>query len=131
MAAHPKISTWAMGGHSLGGVVAADFAASHADAVQGVVFWASYPRDARLIGTNVQVLSISGSLDGLATPPKIDASRANLPADARFEVIAGGNHAQFGAYGNQRGDNPAKISADDQAAQTAALTAAFLASLAP
>jgi len=41
-----------------------------------------------------------------------------LPADTVFVPIQGGNHTQFGYYGNgtelQKGDNPADISRDAQ-----------------
>ena len=33
-------------------------------------------------------------------------------------IIKGGNHAQFGYYGNQSGDGIAKISADNQQKQS-------------
>ena len=58
------------------------------------------------------VLSVSGSDDGLSTPAKIDASRADLPADTRFVEIEGANHASFGDYGPQPGDGTASI--DDE-----------------
>ena len=40
--------------------------------------------------------------------------------------IEGGNHAQFGNYGPQKGDPPAAISAQEQQAQTVAAIEAFL-----
>ena len=40
--------------------------------------------------------------------------------------IEGGNHAQFGNYGPQKGDLPATISAQDQQAQTVEAIANFL-----
>ena len=58
--------------------------------------------------------SVSGSRDGLATPAKIAASRADLPADAGFTVVDGASHAQFGSYGAQPGDGIPTIS-DEQA----------------
>jgi hypothetical protein len=55
-----------------------------------------------------------------------DASRALLPADTTWVVIEGGNHAQFGDYGSQPGDNPATISAADQQTQVVMATVVFL-----
>ncbi|MCU1420467.1 MAG: hypothetical protein JWN36_118, partial [Microbacteriaceae bacterium] len=55
------------------------------------------------------VLSISGSRDGLSTPQKIADARPLLPDSARFVVIRGADHASFGDYGAQPGDNPATI----------------------
>ncbi|MEI2827842.1 MAG: alpha/beta hydrolase [Dermatophilaceae bacterium] len=53
-AAFPEIKRWAIGGHSLGGSMAATFAAQHPAQVQGLVFWASYPADG-VAGSAVKV----------------------------------------------------------------------------
>lgn len=128
IAQYPAIQYWAIGGHSLGGVAAASYAAKH-PAIAGIVFWASYPADAALKDMHIKVLSIYGSNDGLSTVDKIDASRALLPADSMFVEILGGNHGQFGSYGPQAGDNTASISPEGQWAQIADATSIFLASL--
>ena len=128
--AYPQISTWAVGGHSLGGVMAAEFAANHPESVNGLILWASYPADSNdLSQSSLAVLSISASQDGLTTPDKIDHSRALLPANTRWAVIQGANHAQFGAYGDQQGDGVALISAIEQRNQIVKLTGEFLATL--
>jgi pimeloyl-ACP methyl ester carboxylesterase len=128
--AHPEIKHWAVGGHSLGGSMAATFVHSHADAVEGLVFWASYPAGSDdLSKSNLKVLSISGTLDGLSTPAKIEASHKLLPAHSTWVPIQGGDHAGFGWYGPQAGDNPANISREDQQAQIVRATVDFLASL--
>ncbi|WP_084127063.1 alpha/beta hydrolase [Demequina sp. NBRC 110054] len=120
---------WAVGGHSLGGTVAALEAESAAEAPAGLLFFASYPAD-DMSGFAGTVLSISGSEDGLATPDKIEASAEDLPADTTFTVIEGGSHAQFGAYGLQPGDGTATISDDEAREQISDATVAFLDSLA-
>jgi predicted alpha/beta-hydrolase family hydrolase len=128
--AHPEIRQWAVGGHSLGGAMAANFAYAHPEAVQGLVLWAAYPAgNNSLAGRQLSVVSISATNDGLATPEKIAASRQLLPADARFVAIAGGNHAGFGWYGPQGGDGQAVISRAEQQAQVIAATVELLASL--
>lgn len=130
MAAYPDIEHWAVGGHSLGGAMAANFASSHSDTVQGLVLWAAYPAPSDdLSRYNVRVISVSASLDGLATPDKIAASSPRLPPDTLWISIEGGNHAQFGWYGEQRGDNPAAISREEQQAQIIRATTALLESL--
>ncbi|HQV70258.1 MAG TPA: alpha/beta hydrolase [Thermoflexales bacterium] len=128
-AAFPEIKRWAIGGHSLGGSMAATFVAQHQAQMQGLVFWASYPADGALANSAVKVVSVSASRDGLATPDKIQASRANLPPGTTWVVIEGGDHAQFGWYGDQAGDNPAQISRADQQAQTVKATVDLLKSL--
>jgi pimeloyl-ACP methyl ester carboxylesterase len=124
---YPSTPAWAVGGHSLGGAMAARFAYTHPDAVDGLVLWAAYPASTDdLSGLEIAVTSIYGTLDGLATGSKIDASRPLLPAGTRWVPIEGGNHAQFGDYGAQSGDNPPSIAAGDQQAQAAQATLALL-----
>ncbi|MDE0546633.1 alpha/beta hydrolase [Microbacterium sp. C7(2022)] len=130
------VNGWVIGGHSLGGTVAAIQAdgadgnggGSDTDAAPavGLLFFASYPAGDISDTLVVPVESISGSRDGLATPEKIDASRADLPADTNFTVIEGGSHAQFGDYGPQVGDNEPEISDDDARGQISAASVAFV-----
>lgn len=126
IADHPEVEHWAVGGHSLGGVAASSYASSHAESVDGVVLWASYPADDSLRSSGMNVVSIYGTLDGLATLDKIDASRELLPEDAEYIAIPGGNHSQFGAYGFRDGDSPASITAEEQWNLVAEATANFL-----
>jgi len=127
IAAHPEIKFWVVGGHSLGGSMAANFVHAHPTQVQGLILWASYPAASDdLSQSKLKVLSISGTLDGLSTPAKIKASHSLLPMDTVWVPIAGGDHAQFGWYGPQAGDNPASISREEQQRQIVQATAAFL-----
>ena len=132
IAAHPEIEHWVVGGHSLGGAMAGAFASQHPDAVDGVVFWAAYPpgSDSLADQPELAVASIYGTNDGLATVDKVMASVPLLPASAQLVPIEGGNHAQFGWYGDQPGDKPATIDRADQQAQVVAATAAILAAVA-
>ena len=53
VAAFPEVSHWAVGGHSLGGAMAATFVHDQPDAVDGLVFWAAYPAGNKsLAGSN-------------------------------------------------------------------------------
>ncbi len=125
--AHPEITSWAIGGHSLGGAMGAKYAFDNPDAVEGLALWAAYPAgNNSLAGRNLQVASISASNDGLATPDKIQASVPLLPAATQWLEIQGGNHAGFGYYGPQGGDGQATITRDDQQAQTVAATAKMM-----
>jgi predicted esterase len=123
---YPEVGHWAVGGHSLGGVAASSYGSKHADFIDGIVLWASYPADDSLKTSGVRVVSIYGTLDGLATLDKIKASEGLLPDDAEYVAIEGGNHSQFGAYGFQDGDNPASIAAEEQWNLVADATANFL-----
>lgn len=126
-----EIKSWAVGGHSLGGSMAAQFIRGHASTAGGLVLWASYPAsDNDLSKSSLKVISISGTRDGLATPDKISSSRSLLPPDTKWIVIVGGNHAQFGWYGPQPGDNPADISREEQQRQVVEYTVGLLKELA-
>ena len=107
----PDVTSWYVGGHSLGGVRACQLATD--PSVDGLILFGSYCAN-DLSGTDLHVLSIGGNDDGLSTPAKIDAARHLLPADATMVEIDGMNHAQFGDYGVQPGDNEPRIP-DDQA----------------
>ncbi len=121
---YPEITHWAVGGHSLGGVASALFAKDHPQ-VEGIVFWASYPADDSLKNSSLKMISIYGTED-MAGMGKFDETRPLLTADAQYVVIDGGNHAQFGDYGPQPGDNAALISRSDQQAQVTQATSDFL-----
>lgn len=123
------VEHWAVGGHSLGGVTAALFAASHLEEINGLVLLASFPADDALVNSGLDVLSIYASNDNLAKPADIAANRALLPADAQLIEIEGGNHGQFGYYGIQAGDGEASISHEEQTRQTSEAIVEFLAQL--
>ncbi|MCX8062971.1 MAG: alpha/beta hydrolase [Anaerolineales bacterium] len=130
MASYSQIGRWAVGGHSLGGAMAANFAKKHPQPVVGLVLWASYPASSDdLSQTGLAVLSVFADRDALATLDKIQASRSLLPSDTQWVRIEGGNHAQFGWYGDQPGDGVASISRQAQQEQILLATVQFLESL--
>ena len=99
--AHPGVPRWVVGGHSLGGTAAAT--AVDDPRVGGLLLWASYPAG-DLSASTLDVLSVSGDRDGLATPADIDRTRPLLPPGSAFVTVPGGVHAFFGDYGAQPGD---------------------------
>ncbi len=121
--AFPEVSRWYIGGHSLGGSMAASYAAEHTDVFAGLVLLASYSTEKI---TGMDVLSICGSEDGVLNWEKKEAYRGNLPQETVELIIDGGNHALFGSYGPQDGDGQASISAQQQIRQTVAAFLAFL-----
>jgi hypothetical protein len=124
---HPEVKHWVIGGHSLGGAMAARFVHRHPGAVQGLALWASYPATTDDLSTYpLAVASIYGTKDGLSTGDKILTSRPLLPPTTTWVAIEGGNHAQFGWYGVQAGDKPAAISQEAQQDQIVAATLALL-----
>jgi len=99
----PDIKNWYIGGHSMGGAMASSYAANHKSKVQGLILLGAYiygdfpPENA---------LTVYGTLN------------ANLEENINYTenivIIEGGNHAQFGNYGEQKGDPPARISREEQ-----------------
>ncbi len=115
IAANPEITTWVIGGHSLGGTMAASYAYRNPDHIKGLVLLASYPvSDNDLSTSGMDVAVISASEDGLATREEIISSLDLLPPDTEWTEIQGGNHAQMGWYGSQPGDNQAMITRQAQ-----------------
>ncbi len=126
IAANPAIKHWFVGGHSLGGAMAARFAYNNPETVDGLVLWASYPASPSDFSQrpDFPVLSVYGTQDmGLEG---IEASRVLLSSTTDWVVIEGGNHAQCGWYGPQPGDGAASITRQAQQAQMIEATVAFL-----
>ncbi|MBX3061468.1 MAG: alpha/beta hydrolase [Anaerolineae bacterium] len=130
IAKHPEISEWAIGGHSLGGAMACNYVANSSK-VQVLIFYAAYcDASFSLAGRNdVQVTSISGTKDGLATPAKIEQTKQFAPSTAVYVALEGANHAEFGDYGAQAGDGTAEITYDKATTQIVSATVDALMSL--
>ncbi len=105
------IDTWFIGGHSLGGAMAASYAAKHSQELSGLVLLGAYATEK--LPDTFPVLCMYGSEDGVLNRKNYEAAKeyANTFKEV---VIEGGNHAYFGNYGEQTGDGSAKITADEQ-----------------
>ncbi len=117
---YPKISSWYLIGHSLGGAMAARFLnRKNPENFVGLIMLGAYPAAADDIsGQDLQVLSIYGSEDQVMDKELFRERKELLPPAARFVEIPGGNHAGFGQYGEQEGDGLAEISFEKQLEQT-------------
>ncbi|TYP76452.1 alpha/beta fold hydrolase [Paenibacillus methanolicus] len=114
IANHPE-DRYVIGGHSLGGVFAARYAAKHPDTISGAYFLASYADEGgSLSGSQISALQITGTKDGVMNAAKWEEAKTNLPGDTTYIAIKGANHGQFGLYGKQKGDNDADISSAEQ-----------------
>jgi len=116
--AHPEISHWIIGGHSLGGAMAAKYAAI--SDFDGLFLLAAYTTT-DMSDKDIPVVSVYGDADGVLNMDDYAANKSNLPADTVECVIKGGNHSQFGSYGLQEGDGEAGIPAEKQRTQTVRL----------
>lgn len=121
---HPEITSWYIAGHSLGGAMAANYAAVHSDDYSGLILLAAYSTK-DLTQAPLRVLSVYGSEDGVMNRESYKKNWANLPADTEEIILEGGCHAQFGSYGPQDGDGTPTISGEEQIGQTADAIAAF------
>lgn len=121
----PEVDSWYMGGHSLGGSMAADFVSEHADDYAGLILLGSYST-VDLSKLDLRVLAIYGSADGVLNRDAYEQNFAHLPAGSEEVVIEGGNHSQFGSYGEQTGDGDATISPEEQWNQAAEIIAEWV-----
>ena len=103
---------WYIGGHSLGGAMAAVYAAEHGDGLSGLILLAAYAT--KPLDQHLAVLELHGSEDGVLNRDKLEQGRQYLPSSALAEELPGGNHAQFGDYGPQKGDGAATVSREEQ-----------------
>ncbi len=110
---------WYIGGHSLGGAMAASYAADHA--LDGVILLAAYPTRA----VDEPMLLLYGEKDGVLDRDRV--AGAGRFGSVEEIVIPGGNHAGFGNYGAQKGDGAADIPAAEQQTITAEAVEAWLA----
>ncbi|WP_125713858.1 alpha/beta hydrolase [Companilactobacillus kedongensis] len=113
---------YVIGGHSLGGTMAARYAHNNTKELKGLFFLASYPeKKINLRHLKEPVLSITASQDGVLNESSYKKAKKLLPASTKYLVINGGNHAGFGSYGKQKGDNKSSIKNIDQQKVVASL----------
>ncbi len=115
IARFPEIQHWYIAGHSMGGAMASQFASDHPDQIDGLILMGAY-----IYGDypDEKTLTIYGSLN--------QSVEDHIDYTENIVEIEGGNHAQFGNYGPQKGDLPATISAEEQQARTVAAIEVFL-----
>ena len=116
-----SIEKWYVGGHSMGGAMAASYIKKHTSEYEGLILLAAYST-ADLSSSGLKVLSVYGSEDKVLSAEKYAKYKANLPEEGNGfteKVIEGGNHGQFGNYGEQAGDGTASISSETQQLLTA------------
>ena len=122
-----EVENWYIGGHSLGGSMAASCAANNQGIFDGIVFLAAY---STLDISEFRVLSVYGSNDKVMEIKNYENYKSNLPTKISGKlierVIDGGNHSYFGMYGDQKGDGEATISNIEQIKITADYIVQFI-----
>lgn len=114
----PKIENWYIGGHSLGGSMAAAYLSENETKFEGLVLLGAYSAS-DLSESDLSVLSVYGSEDLVMNREKYEMNKENLPGDFTEVVIDGGCHAYFGMYGMQEGDGVPSIENAEQIMETA------------
>jgi len=122
---YPEVEEWYIGGHSLGGSMAAYYLADHVEEYRGLILLGSYST-ADLSETDLAVLSVYGSEDTVMNRVKYDENKVNLPGNFTEIVLEGGCHAYFGMYGAQEGDGKPGISNEAQIFLTAEYIAGMM-----
>lgn len=108
-----------LAGHSQGAKMAAQFVYENPTLIDKLILiGTTHPRDISLANSKIPIMKIYGSKDGVADEKSIMDNKPKLPATVKFVKIDGANHAQFGYYGFQLGDNTATISREQQQAAT-------------
>jgi dienelactone hydrolase len=119
---YPDIDDWYIGGHSLGGSMAASYASKNSPEIDGLILLGSYST-AKL---SIPVLSVYGSEDGVMNREKYAKYKPNIELALTENIIEGGNHALFGSYGTQKGDGMPTISDKEQLNLTVQIIIEFI-----
>jgi predicted alpha/beta-hydrolase family hydrolase len=111
----PEVTQWYLGGHSLGGAMASSYVGKHEEDLKGLILLGAYPVKDSILPT----LAIYGSEDKVLNKDKLTLAKTKVE-------IAGGNHAYYGNYGEQKGDGIATISREEQQNQCVELISKFI-----
>ncbi len=122
---YPNVKHWYIGGHSLGGAMAAILAAQQPKLFDGVILLAAYPTK-DLSNSGLRVLTLYGSEDKVLKMDSLEKGRTLMPVDYKEICINGGNHGQFGDYGLQAGDGTAQITPSEQWKETTEAILSFI-----
>jgi len=113
--AYPQISTWVIAGHSLGGAAAAIFAENKPAKIDAIALWDSYPPDSADLSDNtISAISIYGTTNSFPNTDNFQDKKYLMPPGTKYIAIEGASHAQFGDYGQQKGDVVPSISMGEQ-----------------
>ena len=111
----PEIDHWVIGGHSVGGAMAAQYTANHSDVIEGLAIWASYPPNSTdLSSLAIPVVSVYGSRELRVNDASVGERKHLLPKDTLYVRIEGGDHHQFGSYQINSKDHLATINRESQ-----------------
>ena len=99
-------------GHSLGGTSISNYLSNSSYSFKGIIYLASYPT--KKIPGSMSSLSIYGTNDSVLNKKEYLKSKELLPTNHYEFIIEGGNHANFGNYGDQKKDGSSTITREYQ-----------------
>lgn len=114
---YPQIEKWYIGGHSMGGLAAASYVSGHLDDFDGLILLAAYSNN-DLADSDLDVICIYGSNDGVMNRESYEAGKAKIPADFEEYVIEGGCHSFFADYGLKGEETSPAITVEEQVERT-------------
>lgn len=112
---YPDIKAWVVGGHGIGGAVASCYAQRRN--MDGLALFSSYPFPLfnNFKRTDIEAISLWGSLDGITSRQQWEDGKLALPDDALFIEIEGANHSNMAWLSSTVcNDNVGTISRNDQ-----------------
>jgi hypothetical protein len=132
--AYPGIETWVIGGHSLGGAMAARYVYRNPGKLEGLLFWDAYPPKTDDVSDRTLAVGLIHRADEKLLPPDYyEEYRSLLPDDMVYWPIPGGNHINFGRFlpaERFRSDvESATLPIEDQHRQIVEYSAQFLSSI--
>jgi len=119
-----------LGGHSLGGAMAARYALENSENLDGLVLMGAFSAgsdDLSSLALPTQVQAAEH--DGLATLDEIEDGMKRLPVPSELVVIQGAVHSFFGRYGPQRNDGIPTLSRHEAEHQIVSALKEFLLNL--
>lgn len=120
-----NIKNWYIGGHSLGGAMAATYLSRDNNTFDGLILLGSYSTS-DLSHSDLNVISIYGNQDKILNQKEYKSNIKNLPSNYFEYIIDGGCHSYFGVYGMQDGDGIPTISNKEQILITSDLILNFI-----
>ena len=94
-----------LGGHSLGGAMAARYAMNNSDKLDALVLMGAFSAGSDdLSNLTIPIQVQAAEYDGLATLAEVQEGMQRLPASSELVVIQGAVHSFFGRYGPQKND---------------------------
>ena len=113
LSSYKYITSWYIGGHSLGGIKACEYLEKNHNKFEGLFLLSAYSM-VDLSNTKLKVLSVYGSNDQIFDYNKYKENQKYLGENLTKRVIEGGNHSYFGNYGVEDGDGAATVSKEYQ-----------------